>query len=390
MSSTIRHANGPCDGRDARPGGPRRRPAGRRRSRGASIAGSRRRPNRTPGGRRRRRRRAIAHLPPAQRPRQPARPPAPRPGRRPRGPRRPLHARSVGHGRRPAGRPQGRRRLRPARPRYPARPPRLHARRRPPRRPHHRGAAPRRAAGDGRPRAVARRRPGRDRGRADGDLAGGAGLDNLAYVIYTSGSTGRPKGVQVTHAALANLLGSMRGHARASTPDDAAARRHHPVVRHRGARAVPAAVVGGRVVLVDRDDRRRRRHASSTGSTTPGITFLQATPATWRLLLDAGWRGKPGLTMLCGGEALPRDLADRLLEQGRRAVEPLRPDRDDDLVVGVAGRAGRRARSPSAGPSPARGCTSSNRRLEPVPVGVAGELYIGGAGLARGYAAAPA
>ena len=74
-------------------------------------------------------------------------------------------------------------------------------------------------------------------------------------------------------------------------------------------------IVGGRVELVDRD-------VAADGASLadrlddPGITFLQATPATWRLLLEAGWRGKPTLTMLCGGEALPRALADRLIDKG--------------------------------------------------------------------------
>ena len=89
--------------------------------------------------------------------------------------------------------------------------------------------------------------------------------------------------------------------------------------------------------------------------------------------------------MLCGGEALPRDLADRLLGKGRRALEPLRPDRDDDLVVGRAGS------SRATGPIPIGRPIANTRlyvldaRLQPVPVGVAGELYIGGDGLARGY-----
>ena len=74
-------------------------------------------------------------------------------------------------------------------------------------------------------------------------------------------------------------------------------------------------IVGGRVELVDRD-------VAIDGASLanrlddPGITFLQATPSTWRLLLEAGWRGKPTLTMLCGGEALPRALADRLKDKG--------------------------------------------------------------------------
>ena len=60
---------------------------------------------------------------------------------------------------------------------------------------------------------------------------------------------------------------------------------------------------------------------------------MQATPASWRLLLEAGFRSRPGFKMLCGGEALPRDLANRLLEGGGALVEHVRADGNDDLVV---------------------------------------------------------
>ena len=96
-------------------------------------------------------------------------------------------------------------------------------------------------------------------------------------------------------------------------------------------------IVGGRVELIDRDVAIDGARLASRLD-DPGITFLQATPATWRLLLEAGWQGNPTLTMLCGGEALPRTLADRLIGQGGRALEPLRSDRDHGLVVGLPGR----------------------------------------------------
>ena len=75
-------------------------------------------------------------------------------------------------------------------------------------------------------------------------------------------------------------------------------------------------IVGGRVELVPRDEAADGPRLASRLE-SPEITFLQATPATWRLLLEAGWQGKPSLTMLCGGEALPRELADRLLGKGK-------------------------------------------------------------------------
>ena len=142
-------------------------------------------------------------------------------------------------------------------------------------------------------------------------------------------------------------------------------------------------IVGGRVELIDRD-------VAADGARLagllddPGITFLQATPATWRLLLEAGWQGNPTLTMLCGGEALPRTLADRLIDKGAALWNLYGPT--ETTVWSSACRV-------EAGETPISiGRPIANtqlyvldQRLRAVPVGVIGELYIGGAGLARGY-----
>ena len=142
-------------------------------------------------------------------------------------------------------------------------------------------------------------------------------------------------------------------------------------------------IVGGRVELVDRD-------VAVDGASLvdrlddPGITFLQATPSTWRLLLEAGWRGKPTLTMLCGGEALPRALADRLNDKGAALWNLYGPT--ETTVWSSACRV-----EPGETPISIGGPIADTRlyvldkRLRAVPVGVTGELYIGGAGLARGY-----
>ena len=94
--------------------------------------------------------------------------------------------------------------------------------------------------------------------------------------------------------------------------------------------------------------------------------------------------GSPGFRALCGGEALPLELADELLALRDRALEHVRPDRDDDLVDRLA-RCSPASRSRSAGRSGTPLCTSSIRVCTRCRSGVAGELYIGGAGLARGY-----
>ena len=222
-------------------------------------------------------------------------------------------------------------------------------------------------------------------GRA-GNVDSQVGGANLAYVIYTSGSTGRPKGVQVTHSALANLLQAMQ--------------RLLPIDSQETLLAVTTLsfdiaaleiflplIVGGRVELIDREEAADGARLASL-TEDPGIAFLQATPATWRLLLEAGWQGNPTLTMLCGGEALPRSLADRLINKGAALWNLYGPT--ETTVWSSACRV-------EAGETPISiGRPIANtqlyvldQRLRVVPVGVVGELYIGGAGLARGYRERP-
>ena len=147
-------------------------------------------------------------------------------------------------------------------------------------------------------------------------------------------------------------------------------------------------IVGARVELVDRD-------AAADGARLmerldeADITYLQATPATWRLLLEAGWRGKPGLKMVCTGEAMPRDLADRLLDKGEVLWNLYGPT---ETTVWSSGW---RVESGDGPISIGRPIANTrlyvlNPALEPVPAGVTGELYIGGSGLARGYRGRPA
>lgn len=205
---------------------------------------------------------------------------------------------------------------------------------------------------------------------------------NLAYVIYTSGSTGRPKGVQVTHSALANLLQSMQ---RLFSPS-----KHDTMLAVTTLSFDIAAleiflplIGGGRVELVDRD-------VAIDGTTLanrlddPRITFLQATPSTWRLLLEAGWRGKPTLTMLCGGEALPRPLADRLTDKGA-AIWNLYGPTETTIWSSACQVQPGEAPISIGQPIANTHLYVLDKRLRPVPVGVTGELYISGAGLARGY-----
>ncbi len=167
------------------------------------------------------------------------------------------------------------------------------------------------------------------------NVAPSAGPDDLAYVLYTSGSTGRPKGVEVRQRALVNLLWSMMREPGLSARDVFAA---VTTISFdiAGLELYLPLIAGARVELVSRED-------ASSGTALAeclarsGATIMQATPATWRMLVEAGWTGAPGFRALCGGEALPRDLANALLERAEQVWNLYGPTGDDDLVDGGAG-----------------------------------------------------
>ncbi|MBV8201972.1 MAG: AMP-binding protein, partial [Acidobacteria bacterium] len=156
-------------------------------------------------------------------------------------------------------------------------------------------------------------------GAALEDAPAAAGPESLAYLIYTSGSTGRPKGVGLPHRAVVNFLRAM-----AELPGldrgDVVPALTTLTFDIAGLEIYLPLAVGGRVEMVGSEEgadggRLAARLAASR------ITAMQATPATWRLLLDAGWQAAPGrrgrrFKALCGGEALPRELASALLARG--------------------------------------------------------------------------
>ncbi|HEY1013985.1 MAG TPA: amino acid adenylation domain-containing protein, partial [Herpetosiphonaceae bacterium] len=214
-------------------------------------------------------------------------------------------------------------------------------------------------------------------------FAGGeVGLDQLAYVIYTSGSTGTPKGVEVPHRSVANFLASM-----AAEPGMAAGDTLLAVTTLAFDIAVLELflplTVGARVALVSRETAADGQLlAQALSDHRP--TIMQATPTTWRLLFAAGWAGDPDLTVLCGGEALPPDLAIALAATCRALWNVYGPT--ETTVWSAASRI-----APGGGPI-SLGRPIANTRLYVVdpagqlaPVGVPGELCIGGTGVVRGY-----
>ncbi len=206
--------------------------------------------------------------------------------------------------------------------------------------------------------------------------------DDLAYVIYTSGSTGKPKGVQITHRALANFLAAM-AHAPGLTAADTLLAVTTLSFDIAALELWLPLAVGARVVLADRATAADGARLAALLRDS-GTTVLQATPATWRMLIAAGWRGDPRLTLLCGGEALPRALTDQLLDRCGALWNMYGPTETTiwSAVLRVSRGVGL---VPVGGPIANTTFYVLDAWLQPVPVGVFGELYIGGSGLAAGY-----
>ncbi len=209
-----------------------------------------------------------------------------------------------------------------------------------------------------------------------------AGPGDLAYLIYTSGSTGKPKGVEIEHRSLFNLLESMR-----KQPGMDAASVLVAVTTMSfdiaGLELFLPLCVGGRLVIATREEAAQGAWLLDLLNRA-GANVMQATPVTWKLLLEAGWQGTPKLKMLCGGEALPRELAEAMLNTGCELWNLYGPT--ETTIWSAAGTV-----EHGEGPVPIGPAIDNTQLLvldetgQIAPVGVTGELYIGGAGLARGY-----
>jgi amino acid adenylation domain-containing protein len=215
-----------------------------------------------------------------------------------------------------------------------------------------------------------------------GDLPPLAGAADPAYVIYTSGSTGRPKGVAVPQGALANFLGAMR-EAPGLAADDVVAAVTTISFDIAGLELYLPLTVGARIELVPREVAADGL-ALAECLAASGATVLQATPATWRLLLEVDWRPVRALRAFCGGEPLPRELADGLLPRVAELWNLYGPT--ETTIWSTAERVAP-APAPITIGSPIANtqCYVLSANGEPVPVGVAGELWIGGDGVALGY-----
>jgi amino acid adenylation domain-containing protein len=214
------------------------------------------------------------------------------------------------------------------------------------------------------------------------DLKSNLNAENLAYVIYTSGSAGQPKGVEITHRSVVNLLCSMIRKPGLTAGDTlvgvttlsfdiAALELFLPLC------------VGAKLVIASRE-------VASNGTLLleqlieSRATVIQATPITFRMLIEAGWNGQPAIKVLCGGEALSRELADQILARSNELWNMYGPT--ETTIWSAAVRV-----EPGDGPVPIGGPIDNTQFHvmdaggQLAPIGVTGELHIGGDGLARGY-----
>ncbi|MES2826911.1 MAG: amino acid adenylation domain-containing protein [Bacteroidota bacterium] len=210
--------------------------------------------------------------------------------------------------------------------------------------------------------------------------------EDLLYILYTSGSTGKPKGVKVTHHNVVNLLLSMQQHPGISEADRLLAITTVSFDISILELFLPL-ISGAQVIIADADEARDGRLLSDL-ITTESITVMQATPSTWRMLLDTGWQGNTSLKAICGGEALSSELADKLLLNVGSLWNVYGPT--ETTIWSTLKAIAPDFKSITIG-KPIANTTVYilDKYLRMVGEGTEGELYIGGAGVAAGYVNLP-
>ena len=214
------------------------------------------------------------------------------------------------------------------------------------------------------------------------NLDHGVPSDQCAYVIYTSGSTGQPKGVQVPHRAVVNILRSTVSQASIKTTDTILAVTTLSFDIAATEIFLPL-MIGARVVIASRevaaDGLELDRLLASSGA-----TLMQATPASWRMLIDAGWQGNSRLKVFSAGEALDAQLVAQLLARCGELWNLYGPT-ETTIYSGVTRVIGESGPAPIGLPVANTHFYIVDHFMNPVPIGIYGELCIGGAGLAHGY-----
>jgi len=214
------------------------------------------------------------------------------------------------------------------------------------------------------------------------DLDPQARPQNLAYVIYTSGSTGTPKGVQIEQRSVVNFLRSMQREPGICSAD---------VLLSVTTLSFDIAyleiylplISGARIVVAGAEDVADGVRLMTLLEQCKA-TIMQGTPVTWRLLIEAGWRGSPSLKILCGGESLPPSLAQDLVTRGCEAWNLYGPT-ETTIWVSAHRITAKDTTAPIGKPVANTQIHVLDSNLSATPIGVVGEVHIAGECLARGY-----
>ncbi|HEX8393775.1 MAG TPA: amino acid adenylation domain-containing protein [Longimicrobium sp.] len=208
-------------------------------------------------------------------------------------------------------------------------------------------------------------------------------MSDLAYLLFTSGSTGRPKAVEIEHGTVAAYLGAV-------TRDPGLA--ENDVLLSVTTTSFDISVLeifgplttGARLVLASREEA-TDAVALARMMAAESVTVMQATPASWRMLIHAGWSGSPELRVLCGGEALTTELAEGLLARAGEVINVYGPTECTVWATFFRAQDGGEGILPIGRPVAGTRARVLDAALRPTPIGVPGELWISGAGVGRGY-----
>ena len=205
---------------------------------------------------------------------------------------------------------------------------------------------------------------------------------DLAYILYTSGSTGKPKAVQIEHHNLVNFLHSMQKLPGITNSDSflAISTISFDIA---GMELYLPLISGAKIVLADTETRKDGYKILELIK-EKNITILQGTPSTWRMLLDSGWNKSYGFKALCGGEALSKDLADKLIALCSSLWNVYGPT-ETTVWSTLKQITGGNQVITIGRPIDNAQVYIMDEYLKTVPVGVTGEIFIAGEGVGRGY-----
>jgi amino acid adenylation domain-containing protein len=205
--------------------------------------------------------------------------------------------------------------------------------------------------------------------------------DNLAYIIYTSGSTGVPKGVEICHKSLVNNLLATIEKTHLSS-EDLTLMASSPSFDQSVLTILAPLCVGASEVVASQDEVYNVNLLKNLLNEMP-ISWTNVTPAAWQMLIDAGWMGKPGLKLCTGGEQMTPKLTDQLIQRSKAVYNLYGPT--EATIQCLIGQLSKELPVTVGRPLANYQIYILDPGRNPVPIGVTGELFIGGVGLARGY-----